>query len=341
MSERGKQNVRNRRRRLELLAICARCSYCGRMLTFRKSTIDHIVARVWGGKEDPDNTCLACRACNRAKSCDPIQLFVSPRVPGARRLFYASQVRFQEKGKTMSSQIVGFNYEVLDKNAGTEAREHAQQIRLSLERTSAAIVEIGRRLIAVRAALGDERYRAWLIAEFQWNTACALTYETVAQKFGELKCIDRFHPSALYSLSRTNTDERAVKEAIKHAEKGKTVTRDVAVQAIRKFLPAPPARPAIALQRPAETRRPAIAAESMPATPDKLGLASFRAFIRQLDVTEIPAEDRAQLANELLELAMQLRTGRMQDGSPVARKPAAKDAKAERPRAARRELARA
>ena len=314
MSARAKQNRRNQARRRQLLSVSNSCSYCGRILTFRGSTIDHIIARCWGGQDDDENTCLACPRCNRFKDADPVHLLASPIHRGG-NLKYVFEVSVSVPfvlEKVMRDQKVRFRYDALEDAVGNEVLQHATEIRGVLERTSAGIVEIGRRLLAVRASLTPEQYKAWLIAEFQWNTACATTYEAVAQKFGNLPHIERFHPSALYMLCRTNIDPRAVKEALKRADRGDVVTRMVVAKLIRKFLPPPPPRPAIAVDpRPTIQARAAISA---PPT-----VTSFRSLLRQFDVTQIPSDERAALANELLELAMQIRTGRMPDGSAVSR----------------------
>ena len=315
MSERGKINRRNQRTRRKLLAIDDSCAYCGRRLTFRTSTVDHVIARLWGGQDEPGNLALACKRCNRFKGCDPVECLACPARRGGRLRYvfevFQVPVSLSSKEHVMPSQKVRFHYDSLNETVGNTVSEHATQIHQVIERTSAGIIEIGKRLLAVRAALTPEQYRAWLIAEFQWNMACATTYETIAAKFGDLRCGERFQPSALYALARPNIDPRVVKEAIRRAERGDTVTRAAVVKLIAKFLPPAPPRPQVAAPRPRET---AAAVFAGPVT-----LANFRSILRRVDVTEIAADERGALANELMELAMQLRTGRLPDGSLVGR----------------------
>jgi hypothetical protein len=248
----------------------------------------------------------------------------------------------------MSSQIIGFNYDALEVAAREKVREHSQQIRLSLERTAASIVEIGKRLICVREALGEQEYRGWLLAEFQWNRACAATYEAVAATFGNLDCIERFNPSALYMLCRPNTEPRIVKEAIKGAERGEMITRATVARLIGKFQP--PERLKLA-QHPAQrTGLQAPRANSTGANRESLpvepGVSTFRSLLdefvgmsRRLDVAQIPADERSALADQLLDLVLLLRAGRPSTSepypgeSPTSAKP--------RARKAARELARA
>jgi 5-methylcytosine-specific restriction endonuclease McrA len=44
------------------------CVYCGKELTDKKATIDHIIPTSRGGKNDFMNTCCACYACNNKKN---------------------------------------------------------------------------------------------------------------------------------------------------------------------------------------------------------------------------------------------------------------------------------
>lgn len=43
------------------------CAYCGVALNDRTRTVDHIVPRAQGGRHHFENTCLACKPCNRKK----------------------------------------------------------------------------------------------------------------------------------------------------------------------------------------------------------------------------------------------------------------------------------
>lgn len=39
------------------------CCYCGRLLTFKKATLEHLIQRSKGGKQ-ANNLAIACRPCN-------------------------------------------------------------------------------------------------------------------------------------------------------------------------------------------------------------------------------------------------------------------------------------
>lgn len=50
-----------------------RCYFCGRTLSLRTMTIDHLVPIVRGGSQDIDNMCIACGPCNTAKGKQMIE----------------------------------------------------------------------------------------------------------------------------------------------------------------------------------------------------------------------------------------------------------------------------
>ena len=45
-----------------------RCQYCGRALSLREATFDHVVPRSHGGKTRWDNVVIACLRCNQRKA---------------------------------------------------------------------------------------------------------------------------------------------------------------------------------------------------------------------------------------------------------------------------------
>lgn len=44
-----------------------RCSYCGKQITQKESTIDHVIPKAQGGLNCWENICLACKPCNCKK----------------------------------------------------------------------------------------------------------------------------------------------------------------------------------------------------------------------------------------------------------------------------------
>jgi 5-methylcytosine-specific restriction endonuclease McrA len=67
MTRRRHAGARRRQRRLSMLAVDPRCTYCGAELTERTSTLDHVTPRARGGSHARENCVLSCKRCNRMK----------------------------------------------------------------------------------------------------------------------------------------------------------------------------------------------------------------------------------------------------------------------------------
>ena len=57
----------------QLRRIDPHCRYCGKLLSKRLSTLDHVVPRSRGGADDLTNLVLACRRCNLCKGARTLQ----------------------------------------------------------------------------------------------------------------------------------------------------------------------------------------------------------------------------------------------------------------------------
>ena len=67
------------------------CQYCGNHFRESDLTIDHVIPRSKGGKNEWDNVATACRACNQQKSNylvenSPVSLIRKPKKPSYRSL---------------------------------------------------------------------------------------------------------------------------------------------------------------------------------------------------------------------------------------------------------------
>ena len=186
-------------------------------------------------------------------------------------------------------QIIGFNYASIEnQKLRRQAQDHACEIRKLLVGTSASIVEIGRRLIELHQALGSS-YSAFIKAEFDWSQPSASKFEAVAREFGDLDCLDRFQPSALQVLVNRKTDKRATKEAIRRARSGEVITLEGVRRIIRKHLP--------------KDRQFAGSAPGLGGP-----LYRFTSSLRLL-IAESTKAERKRLGEELLEVAIALRSG--------------------------------
>jgi hypothetical protein len=191
--------------------------------------------------------------------------------------------------------IVAFNYEALKGKQRTEVRAQAARIRELVKSTTAALIEIGRRLREVRTALGPSAFWEWVEAEFRWSRSVASNYMRVAERFGSLKCADHFMPSALYALVRNGVDEKAVDECVRTAQAGETITKARAQEIIGRY-------PHAQRADTGRIRKPTTAIERLRETLDK--------FAEQLEEITggLDRDEREALADRFLELGMSLRS---------------------------------
>jgi 5-methylcytosine-specific restriction endonuclease McrA len=57
------------------------CGYCGTGLAFPDSTVDHVIAQVFGGPDTLENYALACQPCNVSKGCSSTWRVIFPHAP--------------------------------------------------------------------------------------------------------------------------------------------------------------------------------------------------------------------------------------------------------------------
>ena len=312
------------------------CWYCGRFLFWGDTTIDHLTPRVEGGGDDEANLKLCCQQCNLLKDDLPIELIVCSRHRG-RALVSMSEFLIRECNR-MSNKIVGFNYELVKSRDRKATESHAAEIRGLLAQSTANIIDIGRHVKAVRDKLGSTLFLSWVRAEFQWSQAQAYNYMRAAGKFGDVKNISQFQPSAVIELCRKDVDRRAIAAAVQQAANGELVTRRGALALIAQYESPRPQTAAKQNGRPqkssagsdtAQTDAPATGAtggrpaphSATPAPIDTAGQWRFGVeVLRKLceQPLKMPRSDIELLADQLLELALHLRTvSRNAPGEPI------------------------
>lgn len=137
-----------------------------------------------------------------------------------------------------------FDYAVLDAETRIVVQQTTREIRDRVRRAATDVLEIGERLIDVRARIGDGLFAGWLTAEFDWSRAAAYRFISVAERFtGQASQIETFAPSALYLLAAPSTPDEARAEALARAENGERVGHKEAQQIVAAHKPAPPLTP--------------------------------------------------------------------------------------------------
>ena len=294
-----RRKKKSRKIRNQLMQVDPCCWFCGLTLLPRKATFDHLIPHSKGGDTSEENGVLACKECNRTKADLPADLLVCRLgrgcgilrvwdIPGSTVSIFATPTRGHDMTHNRDN-IAGFNYEALEGKARQATAKQAKAIHILLKESGQRIVEIGRRLMQVRDAIGGTNFREWIKAEFEWSQATAYNYMSAAKSFGDLDCIEHFQPTALIALSRNAVPEAAVNEAIDLARAGKEVSSSRAAEILRKHSPRP----------------------GTPAKPQEL--SRLRGALRALSenvgqlITALQRTEIDSLVDELLDLATELR----------------------------------
>ena len=133
------------------------------------------------------------------------------------------------------TQITLFDYAVLDPETRIVVQQRTEEIRALVRRSAQDIIDIGNKLIDVKARLEHGKFRAWLAAEFEWGDWTAAKFMAVAKEF---KCVNFTHlnvaPSALYLLASDETPDEARTEALERAEQGERITYTAAREIVQE-----------------------------------------------------------------------------------------------------------
>ena len=114
------------------------------------------------------------------------------------------------------------------------ARTEAEEIRRLLGKTAEHLLEVGRRLIDVKATLNHGEWGDYLRREFDWNERTAQRFMNVAERFKNDNLSDlNIAPSALYLLSAPSTPDEVRGEIIDRARTGERITHGAAKAAIQ------------------------------------------------------------------------------------------------------------
>lgn len=70
----------------------------------------------------------------------------------------------------------GFSYRSLTSEVRSLVRARTAEIQVLLQSLTENILDIGQRLKEVHTQLGEQKFLAWVIAEFQWSESTALRY---------------------------------------------------------------------------------------------------------------------------------------------------------------------
>lgn len=126
-------------------------------------------------------------------------------------------------------QTALFDYAELDTETRIVVQQRTTEIKALMNRAASDIIDIGQKLIEVKAQLGHGSFGGWLAAEFDWQERTAQNFMLVANQFKSANFADlKIAPSALYLLAAPSTPESVRIEAIDRAAQGETITYSTA-----------------------------------------------------------------------------------------------------------------
>ncbi len=150
-------------------------------------------------------------------------------------------VASEPAGMVDATLQLGFNYADLDLETRIVVQQRTEEIRVLARRTAQDIIDIGAKLIDVKARLGYGYFGRWLGAEFGWTDRTARQMMAVTERFNSEKfSVLDFAPSALYMLAAPSTPEPARLEAVARASTGETITHAIAKEIVAEHKPAAP-----------------------------------------------------------------------------------------------------
>lgn len=132
----------------------------------------------------------------------------------------------------MTTQLALFDYTALDTETRIVVQQRTTEIKALMKRAATDIIEIGQKLIEVKARLGHGYFGGWLRSEFDWHQNTAGNFMRVAEKFTNFVNLDGIAPSALYLLAAPSTPDSARQEAIERAETGEKITYSRATEIV-------------------------------------------------------------------------------------------------------------
>jgi hypothetical protein len=123
------------------------------------------------------------------------------------------------------TQLSIFDYQALDVETRIVVQQRTDEIKTLMRRTAQDIIDIGNKLIEVKARIGHGNFGKWLDAEFGWSDRTARNFMSVGEAFKTATVADlNIAPKALYLLASPSTPDSARAIAFSRAESGEKVT---------------------------------------------------------------------------------------------------------------------
>jgi hypothetical protein len=181
------------------------------------------------------------------------------------------QIPLPNSGRKVAASVPAFDYAAMAPELANKLKKQAARIKKQMKATTAAIIEIGRDLIAVKQHLEHGQFGSWVESECGFTTRTARNYMRAAEfAEGKSETISDLSPTCLYLLATKSTPTEIAIEVIARVESGEIVSDDAVIAMLveHKSHSEPPEEP----EEPDETGVPE---DEEGATAEELQRAGF------------------------------------------------------------------
>lgn len=130
-----------------------------------------------------------------------------------------------------------FSYTLLEKDNAAKLRYCAGEIQKLKVTVATSIMEIGKMLTVAQEELANYHkglFVKWIESECGFSKSSAYNYMAAFHVFGNCATVAQLEDAAMYALVQKDVPEKALKEALKLADKGIKITQKQAKDLIKK-----------------------------------------------------------------------------------------------------------
>lgn len=139
----------------------------------------------------------------------------------------------------MTKELIAFDYSGLDKDTKSKLLCLAGQIKRGKAHYVKAVIEVGAAIHEAHELLAgdgrDGRFSDWCENECGIERRTAYNYLWSFNRFGKCETVSHFSAGAMYALAAPTAPDKAVKEALRMADKGERVTKATADELLEKY----------------------------------------------------------------------------------------------------------
>lgn len=198
-----------------------------------------------------------------------------------------------------------FDYNILDAADAIFIQQQANEIWTRRQRAAQDMLDIGERLIQVKARLRHGQFGAWLEAEVKISQDTAERLMNVAKFCKEnpqyAEFADRFAPLAFYLITAPSTSKSVREEVLALAKAGEFISPKIARETKQKYSSPSPNREQEAKPQPEVKSQPRSEIQSAQASPSPADA------LARLPVSQLPtipsAPDPAQARQRAIEMS--------------------------------------